>query len=173
MFCEKEMAKAIAHLIRLFDNVPLGKYPRQNEDDPLALSEYTMPQLCQALYHHIETVFSYEENMPSSVTDGHYGKELFGQRAILLTTALQDFRDNQAFLQEHLYELWMLEDMTFAVVDVHITTITMPREDYHTEYRGIKWMVADSDDLPFHPADFHDSLAEICIEATGAPTYTI
>ena len=173
MFHEKEMGEALFYLISLFDEVDASAFERQSDDELIPMTDFTMHDLCQALYQCVETPYEYRAALLGEKSSGHVGRELFEKRAVLLVSALQDYRDNDWILKDHSYELWMTEDLSFYVVDAVQVTIHLPGKVFHTEYRGIKWRVEDSDDLPFNPLDFIDSMDEICCDFANSPTHTM
>ena len=55
MFHEKEMGEALSYLISLFDEVDSTAFERQGDDELIPMTEFTMHDLCQALYQCVET----------------------------------------------------------------------------------------------------------------------
>ena len=112
MFSEKEMSKAIDWLFELFEP---DDYEGYDEEEIGYAGGLCMPEVCIALRGAMQTVYQYSVDGGYDKAFDYRGLELFGQRACLLITDV-----NQAVLDcaKIMYEteLWLMEDMSFAIV---------------------------------------------------------
>lgn len=160
MFYEREMTDALTELHEMFSQVSREIYERRLDSDPLTMAIPSMHDLCMALCDQVQTVyqFRFRSNLPEC---GHYcGKDLFGQRAVRLVTALQDYTDD-VLTVEYADELWLLEDMRFVVVAAVSISFLQGEISACMEYRACRHTVQSAEDLCFHPDDFLDSLSAL------------
>lgn len=163
MFCEREMTDALEELLEMFNQVDKTQFEQQHDGDGLCSLDITTHDICEALCDQVRTVYQFTVDSDSADCVCYRGKDLFGQRAAKLMEALKSYADDTV-LMEHLDELWLLEDMTFAVVDALFMTVHQGNAVVRTEYRALRHKVQCSDDLCFHPTDYLDSLVELCEE---------
>lgn len=159
MFNEREMSKAIDWLFELFEP---DDYEGYDEEEIGYAGGLCLPEVCIALRGNAQTVYQYTADGPHEKSFHHRGKELFGQRACLLYSDI-DHGVCDIATTAYSTELWLLEDMTFAIV--RCVSIEYGAEDcnYTTEYRSFVKMVEDGDDLFFSPEDLMEELEEMCI----------
>lgn len=160
MFYEREMTNALNEIHEMFSQVSREIYERRMDSDQLAMAIPSMHDLCMALCDQVQTVyqFKFSSDLPEC---GHYcGKDLFGQRAVRLVTALQDYADD-VLMVEHSDELWLLEDMRLVVVDAVFISLLQGETSACMEYRTLRHTVQSAEDLCFHPDDFLDSLSAL------------
>lgn len=135
------------------------------DEDPgdyqVILDELDMDEVARAIRHHAQHVFQYEtnSNFPANI---HYcGPELFDQRATLICQELVGGVATDVVSSITL-ELWLMEDMTFALVSCHTTSVESDGFKYVTEYRTVKHTMMDADWLDISPEDVADTLESMC-----------
>ncbi len=119
---------------RLFQD-GIGENGYTDEEVGKLLERMDYAALLQAVRHHAQTVYAYATQGKAPKSFNYRGAELFGQRATLL---YEDFDQSTAagVLTSRTYELWLLEDMTFAVAAC--VSLDCGNGEYVTEYREIK-----------------------------------
>lgn len=158
MFTEKEMSDALKWLFDLYQPEDYDAY----DEKEVGSAALCLPEICMALRDKVET--PYEYTIRTNIDRGfeYRGKELFVQRACLLYT---DMEISVFDMAETSYnrELWLLEDMSFAVV--HNVSMVVKSEDYYytTEYRSIVKLLKERDDLFFTPESLMEELDDMCI----------
>lgn len=159
MFSEKEMSEAIDWLFELFTP---EDYEGYDEEEIGYAGGLYLPEVCIALRGNAQTVYQYTANGPQDKSFHYRGKELFGQRACLMYSDMERGVYDIA-TTKYDTELWLLEDMTFAIV--HCVTIIFSSEDnyYSTEYRAISKIVESRDDLFFTPESLIEELEGMCV----------
>ena len=76
--------------------------------------------------------------------------------------------NSSASAVNHFIELWLLEDMSFAVVEnINVNMPHMGSEHYSSDYRTIKCIVEDVSDLPFDPYEILEELSELSEDVYG------
>ena len=168
MFNEREMSKAIDWLFELFSP---EDYEGYDEDEIGYAGGLCLPEVCTALRGAAQTVYQY------SVTGGYEkcfdyrGMELFDQRACLIISDVE-----QAVLDEikttYETELWLMEDMNFAIVRCVSMLIGSDDTGYVTEYRAFKKILKSAEDLFFSPEELIEEL-ESMYEKDGQPLEVI
>lgn len=159
MFTEKEMNKAVSWLFGLFVPEDYETYDEEEMDNSWGLC---LPEICNALREKAQTAYQYQ--IDSSFEKGfcYRGKELFGQRASMMYSDVEvaafDMVDTT-----YETELWLLEDMSFAVV--HCVTVKVESDEmsHTTEYRAVVRKVESRDDLFFTPEALIEVLEEMCV----------
>ena len=88
--------------------------------------------------------------------------ELFDQRACLIISDVE-----QAVLDEiqttYETELWLMEDMNFAIVRCVSMLIGSDDTGYVTEYRAFKKILKNAEDLFFSPEELIEELESMCV----------
>ena len=131
MYNEKELERVITHLF--YQGVGDDMYDEEEIDD--LLENISFPDLLQAVRHSAETVYAYRTDQKQECGLVYRGAELFGQRATLLSAEAGGFLSSY-FTTSTGLELWLLEDMSLAVVSVF--TVDINDGEYVTEYRTYK-----------------------------------
>ena len=159
MFNEREMSKAIDWLFELFSP---EDYEGYDEDEIGYAGGLCLPEVCTALRGAAQTVYQY------SVTGGYEkcfdyrGMELLDQRACLIISDVE-----QAVLDEikttYETELWLMEDMNFAIVRCVSMQIGSDDTGYVTEYRAFKKILKSAEDLFFSPEELIEELESMCV----------
>ena len=92
----------------------------------------------------------------------HYRVVLFDQRGCLILSDVEQMVFDEA-KTTYATELWLLEDMSFAIV--HCVKMKIGSEDtgYVTEYRAFKKPLEISEDLFFSPESLIEELESMCV----------
>ena len=155
MFTEKEMSDALKWLFDLFQ-------PEDYEEEEVGCAALCLPEDCMALRDKAETAYEYVVKTNIDRGFEYRGKELFMQRACLIYSDMEigiyDMTDTS-----YNRELWLLEDMSFALV--HNVSMVIKSGDFYyaTEYRSIVKLLKERDDLFFTPESLTEELEEMCI----------
>ena len=115
--------------------------------------------LLQAVWNKAETVYAYRADGKNALSLDYRSAELFKQRATLLYEDVGDSYIGAVFAARSM-ELWLLEDMGFAVVAKF--SVNAGEGEYITEYRvykGSDW--ADSE-ISLDLEDLVAELAALC-----------
>ncbi len=131
MYSVDSLTDAVTGLYR--DSISDPGYTEDEVKDMLRGVDFD--SLLQAVRHYARTVYAYTTQGKAPKSFNYRGAELFDQRATLL---YEDFDQSTAAeaLTSRTYELWLLEDMTFAVTAC--VTLSTGGGKYITEYREIK-----------------------------------
>ena len=158
MFTEKEMSDALKWLFDLFQPEDYEAY----DEEEVGCAALCLPEVCMALRDKAETAYEYVVKTNIDRGFEYRGKELFMQRACLIYSDIEigiyDMTDTS-----YNRELWLLEDMSFALV--HNVSMVIKSGDFYyaTEYRSIVKLLKERDDLFFTPESLTEELEEMCI----------
>lgn len=158
MFTEKEMSDALKWLFDLFQPEDYEAY----DEEEVVCAALCLPEVCMALRDKAETPYEYVVKTNIDRGFEYRGKELFMQRACLIYSDMEigiyDMTDTS-----YNRELWLLEDMSFALV--HNVSMVIKSGDFYyaTEYRSIVKLLKERDDLFFTPESLTEELEEMCI----------
>ena len=135
---------------------------RRHRASELAGKE-TMPAIVRDLDDDaVQTVYQYSVTGGYEKSFDYRGVELFNQRGCLILSDVEQMVFDEA---ETTYatELWLLEDMSFAIV--HCVKMKIGSEDtgYVTEYRAFKKPLEISEDLFFSPESLIEELESMCV----------
>ena len=134
LFNEREMSLALAKLFELFSP---SDYEAFDEEEIGYAGGLCLPEVCMALKDAVQTVYQYSVTGGYEKSFDYRGVELFNQRGCLILSDVEQMVFDEA---ETTYatELWLLEDMSFAIV--HCVKMKIGSEDagYVTEYRAFK-----------------------------------
>lgn len=159
MFTEKEMDKAINWLFGLF---VVEDYEAYDDEEIGNAGGLCLPEVCNALREKAQTVYQYQIESPFEKGFRYRGKELFGQRACMMYSDVEIAAfDMVATTYET--ELWLLEDMSFAVVHCVVVKVESDEMSHTTEYRAVVKKVESRNDLFFTPESLIEVLEEICV----------
>lgn len=154
MFNEREMSKAIDWLFELFSP---EDYEGYDEDEIGYAGGLCLPEVCTALRGAAQTVYQYSVAGGYEKCFNYRGMELFDQRACLIISDVE-----QAVLDEikttYETELWLMEDMNFAIVRCVSMLIGSDDTGYVTEYRAFKKILKNAEDLFFSPEELIEEL---------------
>lgn len=159
MFNEKEMSKTIAGLFELFKP---SDYEGYDEDEIGYAGGICLPEVCIALRGAMQTVYQYSVVGGYEKAFDYRGLELFDQRACLMISDMEETTWDE-IATTYKTELWLLEDMSFAIVRCVEMTIGEEDAGYHTEYRAYKKKLESREDLFFPPEELIEKLESICI----------
>ncbi len=160
MFTEKGIKQAVIQLYELFDEDDRAEIESLME---MEIEDF-FPDLAAALYDKLSTAYQYrmENNMGECLS--YYGGELFGQRAAFIMRYYDISAEENGVEIDYASELWLLEDMNFAIVHVVRTEIQENEAPRHiSEYRKMVTTIEDTDDLFFTVEDFLSELEDICM----------
>lgn len=149
-----ELEKALTALFR--KGAEVG-YTETEIDEFLENIDYHA--LLQAVWNKAETVYAYRADAKNALSLDYRSAELFKQRATLLYEDVGDSYIGAVFAARSM-ELWLLEDMGFAVVAKF--SVNAGEGEYVTEYRvykGSDW--ADSE-ISLDLEDLVAELAALC-----------
>ena len=149
-----ELEKALTTLFRKGTEVG---YTETEIDEFLENIDYHA--LLQAVWNKAETVYAYRADGKNALSLDYRSTELFKQRATLLYEDVGDSYIGAVFAARSM-ELWLLEDMGFAVVAKF--SVNAGESEYVTEYRvykGSDW--ADSE-ISLDLEDLVSELAALC-----------
>ena len=149
-----ELEKALTTLFRKGTEVG---YTETEIDEFLENIDYHA--LLQAVWNKAETVYAYRADGKNALSLDNRSSELFKQRATLLYEDVGDSYIGAVFAARSM-ELWLLEDMGFAVVAKF--SVNAGEGEYVTEYRvykGSDW--ADSE-ISLDLEDLVAELAALC-----------
>ena len=157
LFNEREMSLALAKLFELFSP---SDYEAFDEEEIGYAGGLCLPEVCMALKDAVQTVYQYSVTGGYEKSFDYRGVELFNQRGCLILSDVEQMVFDEA---ETTYatELWLLEDMSFAIV--HCVKMKIGSEDagYVTEYRAFKKPLEISEDLFFSPESLIEELESI------------
>lgn len=159
MFNEREIRQAVERIMDMFDEEILDVM-EDNFSDEMDLS-YDV--LTQAIRDNIMRVLEYRAVADAGDCIDYFGKELFDQRATFILAYEDATAENNLYSVVCRTELWLLEDMTFAVVRAIITAVESgDSPSCITEYRCLVRTIEDADDIFFEPEDFICGLDDLC-----------
>ena len=125
-------------------------------------------QVCwENLFHEIrdraEPVYAFDANGLLSAALKYRGRKLFDSNATLLWRELTHAEEDDGLDTTRYLEMWLLEDMSFALV--HNVSMVIKSGDFYyaTEYRSIVKLLKERDDLFFTPESLTEELEEMCI----------
>lgn len=161
MFTKKEMTQALRWLIGLFEP---EDYEAYDEEELGIDGGLDLACVCLALRNKVETAYEFSMDV-SRDEDIHYrGRDLFDQRAVKVYSDWI-FATNYPYCISYEQELWLLEDMTFAVVN-RISMDDTNRgkvPQFQTGFRCLSHKVESADDLFFSPEELLEELESSCV----------
>ena len=159
MFVERKMIKALRWLFSLYEPEDFLFYDEEEIeiDGGLCLSEVS-----QALRGNAETVYQYSVKGNDTVGFNYRGKELFEMRGCFIT-AVNELAVCDEISSAYNTELWLLEDMTFALVRCVQVTFESENCKYRTSYRSIVKRVTGRKDLICPAEELFEALSEQCV----------
>lgn len=161
MFVERKMIKALRWLFSLHEAEDFLYYDEEEmeEDGGLCLSE-----VCRALRENAETVYQYSVKGKDEISFSYRGKELFEMRGCFITAVTEMYvSDDDVVSSAYNTELWLLEDMSFALVRCVRMTFGSEHCEYRTSYRSIIKRVSGRKDLICPAEELFEALAEMCV----------
>ena len=160
MFTEKDMSEA---LVWLFDQFEPEDFEGYDEDEIGYAGGLCLPEVCIAVRDLAQPVYQYCIQGRYDKCFDYRGLELFDQRACLLFSDVeQTTRDVATTTYET--ELWLMEDMTFAIVRCVAMTFGDEEDGYTTEYRVFNKALESRDDIFFTPEALMEELESMCVD---------
>lgn len=162
MFNEKNITKALTQLMALYaEDEPAIMEPGEMEDCGICFDALYLPDVCMALMNQVQSVYQYEVMGSGAAGFKYRGKDLFGLRACKVFEEMLSSSTSLTTVN-HFMELWLLEDMNFAVVEnINVNMPHTGNEHYSSDYRTIKCIVENGKDLPFDPYEILEELSEL------------
>ena len=138
-----------------------GEYSPEEIADLVCDIEFA--HMYDALRDRAETVYAYSTDGDRSMTLKYRSRKLFDRNATLLWREPVLCADDTELASSRYLELWLLEDMSVAVVSC-VQIVYGDGNDYITEYREYK-----GEEIPFSEPvpdllDFVDRLESLCPE---------
>ncbi|MDO4515055.1 MAG: hypothetical protein Q4B72_13610 [Lachnospiraceae bacterium] len=138
------------------------------DDEIFALEGISNRCMANALKDRMEEVFEYKAVSEAGTHVDYRGRYLFDQRAVRIITVENFSMEDYHYGMEYDAELWLLEDMSFAVVHCFRTIMAKHEHlDALTEYRVINGMVECGEDLFFTIEELLEELDCICSRANS------
>ena len=153
------MKKALSWLIELFSPEDYSAY------DEVEMKKYcglSLEEVSMALRDTAETIYQYTVSNENEMGFNYRGKELFPQRGCLIHKEM-DCGTSDFITTTYNTELWLLENMTFAIVRCVHMVIEAEGNCYETEYRSYVKTVEGREDLLFSPDDLISEMEEMCV----------
>lgn len=116
MFKERDMSEAIEWLFSMYDDEDY-EWQGEDEDAPDFVSILCLPQVCNALRDIAQTVYQYEVNSSYEKGFKYRGQELFGQRACLVCSEIdQAVMDSvSTYYENELSKIFLLKRSVLEV----------------------------------------------------------
>lgn len=157
MFTEKaveETVKRMAHL--LFD------YDEDVDVDGIVRG-IDYENVTQYLRNRIETIYTYKAKGDREKSFDYFGKELVPQRGVLIFRELER-GGSDIVVTSYEKELWILEDMTLAVIMCFSVGVADEDMAYSTEFRTFKGTMEDDAGFDICPEDMEELFQDMCCE---------
>ena len=163
MFTPKKIENALARLFDLFDpEIMEGLYENYGEE----IEDISPYWLAKAFKENACPIYEYRAIC--RVGDGidYTGRVLFKNRGVRVLSYLDSSMENERLRVISCTELWLLEDMTFAVVQ-YVGTMVKGNGDADciTEYRRFVSKIKTEEDVFFDPEDLLCTLDDTCMFA--------
>ena len=171
MFNEVNMMKALSWLHDLYQ--PDDYYDEEYCD--LSIEEFPPRDLCGALRQKATMLYEYKVDSDVGTGFTYRGKELMPMRGIpIVGHVTETVEDVDGATIRYGTELWLMEDMSFAIVNCVGTMMGDPEGRYLTsEYFSFVKNVECREDLPFSPEAIWDALELVFIFYTEDGERTI
>ena len=163
MFTPKEIENALDTLFEMFDAEVMEMI---NENFGEEMDDISPAVLAKVFKEKADIVYEYRALCSVGDCMDYHGKELFKQRAVNLLTYVENSLEDERLHMVYGTELWLLEDMSFAVVHYHGTLVKNHDEpSCITEYRSFVSTIEDESDIFFTPEDLICELEDTCMFA--------
>lgn len=159
MFTERNIKAAFRALCEMYEEEERWML----DDEFFALEGISNRCMVKALEERMEEVFEYKAVSEAGTHVDYRGRYLFDQRAVRIITAENFSIENYHYGMEYDAELWLLEDMSFAVVHCFRTMMAKnDRLDALTEYRVVRGTIEHGEDIFFTIEELLEELDCIC-----------
>lgn len=157
MFTVKGVEKAVREMVRLL-------YLYDEEVDVEALvQEIDYENVTQYLMNRLEPIYSYKAKGDCEKSFAYLGKELLPQRGTLIYREF-DRGASDIVVTSYERELWILEDMTLAVVTCFSVGVVGGDMTYSTEFRTYKGELDADNGFAIDVLELEELFQEMCIE---------
>lgn len=159
MFKEDKMIEAIRWILNLYEP---SDYDAFDEEELCGDYGLCMHDVVMALRAEAKTVYQFKVDSSFEMGFKYRSPELFNQRAIRIYSETESSTSDNEMIASYSTELWLLEDMSFAVV----RCVSVSHDDgvtYDSEYRTIIKKLEKREDLFFPPEELIDELEKDCI----------
>lgn len=160
MFTKKKMEKALSWLFSLFRADDFGICTA--EEITKLFNDLCLSEICMALRDKAQTVYQYTLETTAEDEFEYRGKELFRMRGCKVYSELENGSSNK-ITSTYERELWLLEDMSFALVHCVLVGSSDEKFAYVSEYRTIIKRFEGRNDLFMNPEKLMEKLEEMCI----------
>lgn len=174
MYKGKEINKAIQWLYNLYDEDVRAEV-EECVGEGLDFDEQI---LANSIRDNAIVIQEYRAHSDAESGFEYYGKELFNQRATRIISYLEETVEDERHCIDYCNELWLLEDMTFAIV--HLTKLEVKAGKDAivavNEYRSFVGLLENADDVFFELEDLLSELEDMCVFAElvdKAPIYEL
>lgn len=133
MFKKDKMIEAIRWILNLYEPSDFEAF---DEDELGGDYGLCMPEVVMALRNEAETVYQFKVDSSFEMGFKYRSPELFNQRAIRIYAEIESSTFDNETIATYGTELWLLEDMSFAVV----RCVSVSHDDgvtYDSEYRTV------------------------------------
>ena len=159
MFTERNIKAAFKMLCEMYEEEDRWMI----DDDFFTLDGISNYCMAKALEERMEEVFEYKVICEARNSVDYRGRYLFDQRAVRILTVENFSMSDYHYGMEYDAELWLLENMTFAVVHCFRTMIEKHGHlGAMTEYRVVREEIESSEDLFFTIEELLEELDCIC-----------
>jgi len=161
MFTPKKIENALERLFDLFDTEILEDLYENYAEE---IEDISPKWLAEAFKEQADPVYEY--HAVCRVGDGidYNSKVLFKHRGVNLLSYLDNFIENERLRLISTTELWLLEDMTFSVVQYMGTMVKGDNgSDCITEYRRFVKNIKSEEDVFFRPEHLICVLDNTCM----------
>ncbi len=157
MLTVKGVEKAVREMVRLL-------YSYDEEVDVEAVvQDIDYENVTQYLINRLEPVYSYKAKGDSEKSFDYLGKELLPQRGTLIYREF-DRGASDLVVTSYEKELWILEDMTLAVVTCFSVGVVGEDMTYSTEFRTYKGKLDADNGFAIDPLELDELFQEMCSE---------
>lgn len=160
MFTVREMEKALNWLMGLYTPEDAGGI---DVAELLELSGGEIEELCVGLRNNAENIYEYSFTSFEGVCFDYRGKELFTQRGIYIAGSEMYEEEDEEIDIVYRRELWLLEDMTFAIVRCVSNSFENEDTCFDTQYRTIEKRMEGREDIFIEPDFLVEELLTNCV----------
>lgn len=157
MFTEKAVEEAVRQMAHaLFDY-------DEDVDIEETVKGIDYESVVQELWNRMQTIYSYKARGDFDKSFDYFGRELTDQRGALLFRQFER-GGSDIVVTSYEKELWVLEDLSFAVVACFFVGIADEEMAYCTEFRTYKGTLADDAGFDICPEELEELFLDMCCE---------